>query len=786
MDRTIASDDALAKMLVAELGRRQVAGNAGIALVGQWDTAYSRRLAKLVEGAWYHAQRSSAPSRQTDPDRRALGTHGSFVQLHARAWTARSPAPSPGTRERGCQVHRAPSGEDQIDYLRRMRDALLAEDARRRQGCGWDDRVSQHCGIRAIGVLGNDYFDKLLVLQALKPVFPNAVFFTTDLYADMLHPQDNAFTRNLIVASGFGLTLAQDWQREVPPLRDSYQTALLLTVRLAVQEALGIERRIQTPPPPRLFEIGRTQAVELVTSPERDAEGQFRRQGLPPMEGPPPGAGTEAEHFLPQQAGDPRVQAVALPFALVLALGLGLAALGLQRGRAAVRRWWEGLRGDWLNSAIAAFSLARHPAAARPPHPGPAPGRRALHADRGGERLAQRDPAPGGRPHRRRPLHPRAPTPARGARGYHPRLPRAGRRAAAPGGEDARTGRWSALAPPCWTRGRRTHPGGGAVGPLRRRCGPRQTLRRVWPEILGFLLLAFSLMLMLGFPNRPTRSDLAWGLDSAIILLVLVPFLALLFFMVDATRQTLALARDLEGPVSWPAQTLRSLGLEAWIAERAGQPGGGRHRLAGCPAHRRCHPPGGQPGVVPGGGPDPHRPGPPPPVRRLVPAAGPDPGDGAGHRLRGGLCLDPAPGRRGGARSGGAGPQVSDLAGPGRPEARECLEALRTMLAEVLATRDGAFRPFSQQPVVQALLTLVSSVSGLALLEYSSMANLDLGALACSPARGPTPGRKSLRNPLRARNASSMPPALPWPVARRPARPAAAAPGNGQSGPPPG
>lgn len=46
------------------------------------------------------------------------------------------------------------------------------------------------------------------------------------------------------------------------------------------------------------------------------------------------------------------------------------------------------------------------------------------------------------------------------------------------------------------------------------------------------------------------------------------------------------------------------------------------------------------------------------------------------------------------------------------------------MLEEILATRDGAFRPFSQQPVVQALLTLVSSVSGLALLEYSSMANL--------------------------------------------------------------
>jgi hypothetical protein len=46
------------------------------------------------------------------------------------------------------------------------------------------------------------------------------------------------------------------------------------------------------------------------------------------------------------------------------------------------------------------------------------------------------------------------------------------------------------------------------------------------------------------------------------------------------------------------------------------------------------------------------------------------------------------------------------------------------MLAAVVANRDGAFRPFSQQPVVQALLTLASSISGLALLQYSSMANL--------------------------------------------------------------
>jgi hypothetical protein len=229
---------------------------------------------------------------------------------------------------------------------------------------------------------------------------------------------------------------------------------------------------------------------------------------------------------------------------------------------------------------------------------------------------------------------------------------------------------------------------------------------------------------MLGFPNRPTRSDLSWGLDSAIILLVLVPFLALLFFMVDATRQTLALARDLEGPVSWPAQTLKSLGLDAWIAERAGQPAGADIVWLDVRLIASVTRPVGNLVWYP--------------VVVLILIAL------ARHPLFDAWSLPPAlilvmalaiayavgcawTLRR--AAEGVREAAVRDLKSAiwraqGGAEGRECLEALRTMLAEVLATRDGAFRPFSQQPVVQALLTLVSSVSGLALLEYSSMANL--------------------------------------------------------------
>ena len=100
--RTIASDDVLAKMLVAELGRRQVAGNAGIALIGQWDTAYSRRLASLVEGAWYHAQCEQRTVANTFvPDRASTSGHtGRSLQLHARPGRPdpRRQAQGPGIR----------------------------------------------------------------------------------------------------------------------------------------------------------------------------------------------------------------------------------------------------------------------------------------------------------------------------------------------------------------------------------------------------------------------------------------------------------------------------------------------------------------------------------------------------------------------------------------------------------------------------------------------------------------------------------------------------------------
>ena len=72
-------------------------------------------------------------------------------------------------------------GQSQFDYLQRLGDRVRQLDAQLRlQG----DR-----GIEAVGVLGSDLYDKLLVLQALRPLLPEARFFTTDFDALLLHPE---------------------------------------------------------------------------------------------------------------------------------------------------------------------------------------------------------------------------------------------------------------------------------------------------------------------------------------------------------------------------------------------------------------------------------------------------------------------------------------------------------------------------------------------------------------------------------------------------------------------
>jgi len=176
----------------------------------------------------------------------------------------------------------AAEGMGQFDYLRRLADQVRERDSRLQQkGEG---------KIKAIGILGSDVYDKLLILQALKPEFPDALFFTTDLDALLLSSAKSKYARNLIVASGYDLRLCDALQSDIPPFRSAYQTSVFLSTRIAVRNGTqpkdsnqNAEANTRTAlkrwmNEARLFEVGRTGALALpAINVNSEAEGDHDR-----------------------------------------------------------------------------------------------------------------------------------------------------------------------------------------------------------------------------------------------------------------------------------------------------------------------------------------------------------------------------------------------------------------------------------------------------------------------------------------------------------------------------
>ncbi len=257
----IADDAQLARALAGELAARgidgrwpawrgkelpgrnvPVLGTAGItvALVGQRDTDYARGLSAALEDA-------------LRPYRVEVLKTGYLRGVDGKRAGGAGKEDKSGKDEKTA-IER-PEGDAQIDYLRR-----LAQDLLRRQS---ELQRTGKPGIRAIGILGDDYHDKLLALEAMRGAIPDALFFTTDLDAAMLHPADNRYTRNLLVASGYGLNLAPPVQGDAPPFRDSYQTAAYATTRAVLAEMAGDASNHAAWRQARLFEVGRSQFVPL-------------------------------------------------------------------------------------------------------------------------------------------------------------------------------------------------------------------------------------------------------------------------------------------------------------------------------------------------------------------------------------------------------------------------------------------------------------------------------------------------------------------------------------------
>jgi hypothetical protein len=147
-------------------------------------------------------------------------------------------------------------GPAQFDYLARLGDSLAEFD-----GDLWWNH--EHSRVTAVGIIGSDVYDTLLVLQALRERLPDAIFFTSDLDARFWHPDELAWTRNLVVVSGFGLRLKDELQAGVAPFRESAQCAHFLATLYAIgsKKIAGLE-----PIHPRRFEIGRRGPVDMPTT----------------------------------------------------------------------------------------------------------------------------------------------------------------------------------------------------------------------------------------------------------------------------------------------------------------------------------------------------------------------------------------------------------------------------------------------------------------------------------------------------------------------------------------
>lgn len=211
-----------------------------IILIGEWDTIYSRNFNRLF----------SELIKNKNPGHEPVWLH-SFNYYRGIDGSLGEDKKNTANTDKGNNDKkslRRPVGANQFDYLRRL-GGQLSELSKLIQGKGT---------IRAIGILGSDTYDKLLILQALRSIFPSAVFFTTDLDARMLHHEENDWARNLVVASGYGLTPDIN-TFEGLSFRDSYQTSVYEATRFATLKksyinSVGMHAKI--------YEIGNKYAID--------------------------------------------------------------------------------------------------------------------------------------------------------------------------------------------------------------------------------------------------------------------------------------------------------------------------------------------------------------------------------------------------------------------------------------------------------------------------------------------------------------------------------------------
>lgn len=270
--RTIAQDDIVLARLISELKLRRVNveretfSNGGkgdqIVLLSEWDSTYGRSLAVTFAGLASHRPYRDLVEGKDE-------NWPAWIQRYQylRGIDGRLPGEqTKGIRSEEKQKNQSPlkptpaeatEGLDQSDFLRRLARQLKS-----------GDLISQRRGegrIRAIGLLGSDIYDKLMILRALRPEFPDAVFFTNNFDAHFERRADWSDVRNLVIASPFSGTLPAEWQPNIAPFRDNAQTAMY-TGTLVATGKLDEKTAIEFTKHPKVFEIGRRGAWDLSPS----------------------------------------------------------------------------------------------------------------------------------------------------------------------------------------------------------------------------------------------------------------------------------------------------------------------------------------------------------------------------------------------------------------------------------------------------------------------------------------------------------------------------------------
>jgi len=466
-----------------------------------------------------------------------------------------------------------PVGDGQVDYLRRIGQVVSQKQS---------DLRSRGRSISAVGVLGTDFYDKLLVLQAVRGALPEALAFMTDLDTELIHPAEvKSKTHNLVVASPFGLSLRDELQAGHPPFRDSYETATYYATLVALEGVPEKGVRLAAPPP-RVFEIGRNAIVDLSDLDQRSGgSGGAGSDRTCSAAQPSACPSVHPERMLPQIPASARMQMAV--FVVLASLLLVLTFRQVLRG---VTVAWTFATKSWTGTAVTVAALLILAPLAF------ASARDVFFNDRGEPWAVMNGVSMW--PTEIMRLVTWALTCLLLHKGWRdiqqsntrltedfrlePR-PSAGHAHAEHVPPEPRT-RWKCL-----------------VEALRNRLtqwkSPEEywkeaSMAEIWqrhmqPAAFGDRILLLCapvalylgavgvLFLMLGFPVRPARGSVVSAVDRGILILCVVSFAFLLFFVIDETRRCGSLVRRLTGRQNWPRETCIKFGQQRLARDEQGR-----------------------------------------------------------------------------------------------------------------------------------------------------------------------------------------------------------------------